>query len=146
MAAKASAIALGFGSSSADSSLGRAAAGEVGAAPDLVRPEDDGGSGLRAYLLAQYKAGHLSAKAVCDLSWHSSNAGAQNVHDLALNPDDHHQADHLRDCIHARSADSFFFADVPMGQDQGRASIDELPHEPAACVLRMGCGCKSSVT
>ena len=134
MAAKASAIALGFGSSSADSSLGRAAAGEVGAAPDRVRPEDDGGSGLRAYLLAQYKAGHLSAKAVCDLSWHSSNAGAQNVHDLALNPDDHHQADHLRDCIHARSADSFFFADVPMWDKtkEERALVSfpmNLPHE-----------------
>ena len=134
MAAKASAIALGFGSSSADSSLGRAAAGEVGAAPDRVRPEDDGGSGLRAYLLAQYKAGHLSAKAVCDLSWHSSKAGAQNVHDLALNPDDHHQADHLRDCIHARSADSFFFADVPMWDKtkEERALVSfpmNLPHE-----------------
>ena len=75
MAAKAAAFAFGFGSSS--SGMGEASACEVGAEPDRVdMPVNDGGSGLRAYLLAQYKAGCLSAKAVCDLAWHSIKAWA----------------------------------------------------------------------
>ena len=80
----------------------------------------------------------MSAKAVCDIAWHSSKAGAANVLDLALDPSSHHQADHLRACINARSAESFFFADVPMWDKlkQERTLVSfplNLPHECFEC-------------
>eukprot|EP00969_Alexandrium_andersonii_P173118 7652503-Alexandrium_andersonii.AAC.1 len=36
--------------------------------------EQDGGEGLRKYLLSEYKAGRFSAKALGTLSWHATRA------------------------------------------------------------------------
>eukprot|EP00969_Alexandrium_andersonii_P355632 15444841-Alexandrium_andersonii.AAC.1 len=82
-------------------------------APGQGEPENDGGVGLRKYLLGEYKSGRLSAKALCTVAWHASRAGAIGVEDLTCNPNATHQAEHVRAAIHARTKDSFYHIKLP---------------------------------
>ena len=99
----------------------------------------DGGAGLRAHLLSEYKKGALSAKAVCTIAWHATSAGAANVSDLAYDPASpgQHQAEHLRAAIGARAASTFYMGSVPMWDHvaEQRIYIDfpiNAPHEQFA--------------
>jgi hypothetical protein len=101
--------------------------------PASTRPCVDR-DGLRKYLLSQYKEGHLSAKAVCDIAWHADRAGACDVRDLAANPSSAHAAEHLRNALNVTSENDFYFADVPMWNHttqvrELRKFPMSLPHE-----------------
>ena len=95
----------------------------------------DGGAGLRAHLISQYRAGTLTATAVCTFAWHAVAAGAKGVEDLAYDPYGAHQAEHLRSALGLRR--DFYVAEVPMWDHVGekRGIFDfpiNLPHEQFA--------------
>eukprot|EP00969_Alexandrium_andersonii_P333596 14743417-Alexandrium_andersonii.AAC.1 len=96
-------------------SLALASASAPGSAPppSAHLPPPDGGQGLRAYLLGQFKSGNMSAKMVCTVAWHSAAAGSTGVADIAQNPTSSHQAEVLMRAIGARAAKTFFFTDIP---------------------------------
>jgi len=101
---------------------------------DPPKFEADGGEGLRAYMLRQWKRGKISSEAVCSMSWHATRAGATGVADLALNPKLTKQAEHLRKALHVRAKDSFYLSRVPMWDkvDECRKMFDfpmYLPHD-----------------
>ena len=99
----------------------------------------DNGTGLRAYLVKEFKYGNLPAIAVCSIAYHATRAGAVGVEDMAMDPESRHQAEHLRDALNARSSAAFFVGSVPMwdSRTEDRAFSPfplSLPHEEFARV------------
>ena len=78
----------------------------------------DGGLGLRRYLLQRYKRGLLSATDVCTLAWHSTQAGAEGIADLALHPDSSsgNFSKHLKRALKMRAASTFYCIGADVGQ------------------------------
>jgi hypothetical protein len=96
----------------------------------------DGGLGLRRYLLQRYKRGLLSATDVCTLAWHSTQAGAEGVADLALHPDSSsgNFSKHLKRALKMRAASTFYCASVPMWDKDTETRYEaqfpmNLPHD-----------------
>eukprot|EP00959_Pyramimonas_sp_CCMP1952_P274771 5743987-Pyramimonas_sp.AAC.1 len=60
--------------------------------PRASDESNDGGTGLRRYLLSEWKSGTLKTKQVCVTSYWAARSGSIGVADLALHPDSTHFA------------------------------------------------------
>ena len=116
----------------------------VGEAPAAARPGPrrrdpgaDDGEGLRRHLLQRYKLGKMTAASLCTIAWHATRAGAKGVDDLASPPDSTNHAEFLRSAINARQAKTFYFAKVPLWDQEKEERClfpfpMALPHEEFA--------------
>ena len=81
--------------------------------------------------------GSMPSVSLCTLAWHSTRAGASGVEDLAMDPSQHHHAEHLRKALGARSLSSFYWGRVAIWdyQEEERKMIDfpiNAPHDQFA--------------
>ena len=124
---------------------GRAAASRVelgvpsGARDDEEQEgSNDGGMGLRRYLLTKYKEGRMTAADITGNAFHSMRAGALGVGDLALDPKKSaHAAEFVRTALHIQSLCKFYYIDLPVwdNEQNRRTHIRfpvNLPHEQFA--------------
>ncbi len=84
--------------------------------PPPVPLASDGGRGLRIFLLTRYKQGAYTAKDLCCLAYHCTQAGASGVTDLSLHPDSSsgNFSKHVRSVLKMKGDETFFSALVPM--------------------------------
>ena len=130
MAARAAAFSLASGHSD-----------HVDMSPSMQQ-DNDGGAGLREYLLHEYKVGSLPAVAVATIAWWACRAGAHRVADLAYPPSGRHQAEHIRCALGAKGIDSFYVLKLPMWNKvaEQRELMDfpmHLPHEAFAAAYTL---------
>ena len=114
-----------------------AAAAAAVAAPSQFRAGQDGGAGLRKFLVQQWKYGKLSAEAVCTTAWHVTRAGRSGVADLAVDPKYRNQAEHIARALSLRTQDFFYMVDLPLWDHHEEARRVwpfpmSLPHEEFA--------------
>lgn len=98
---------------------GRAAAaalqaGRAETAPRAAPGALDDGAGLRRYVLGEWKTGVLTARQVCTIAYHSTNAGATGLEDLVMHPTSTHFAEHVTKAIGARAESTFYEVEIPM--------------------------------
>ena len=114
-----------------------AAAAAAVAAPSQFRAGQDGGAGLRRFLVQQWKRGKLPAEDVCTMAWHATRAGGSGVADLAVDPKYRHQAEHLVKALQVRTPDCFYMVDLPLWDHEEEVRKVwpfpmSLPHEEFA--------------
>ena len=78
------------------------------------KPVNDGGPGLRTYLVERYATGKMPTTEVCTFALHASAAGASGVSDIACHPDSRHHAEHLMKALGTQSREKFYVGKVPM--------------------------------
>jgi len=94
---------------------------------------DDGGAGLREFLLEKYRSGSMPAVELTSLCYHIMRSGGIGVGDLALNPSNAHAAEHVRRALGGDS-NRFYKFQLPVWDHEmdSRMHIDfhiRLPHE-----------------